>query len=126
MRGSSNEDVATALCPEAARSTQPDARYRQHHRRAYNESHAMRFALTLPLLLCLFTSGMRAQQSDKVQPTLTVRSTLVEVPALVKGKGGEIVFALTPGDFVLTDDGIPQHLTLEEDTDSRPLALAIC
>jgi VWFA-related protein len=86
----------------------------------------MRFAPTLPLLLCLFTSGMRAQQSDKVQPTLTVRSTLVEVPALVKGKGGEIVFALTPGDFVLTDDGIPQHLTLEEDTDSRPLALAIC
>jgi VWFA-related protein len=28
-------------------------------------------------------------------------------------------------DFLLTDDGVPQHLTLDQDTDSQPLALAI-
>jgi len=28
-------------------------------------------------------------------------------------------------DFFLTDDGVPQHLTLDQDTDSQPLALAI-
>ncbi len=86
----------------------------------------MRSACTLTLLLCLATLSVRAQQSDTGQPTLTVRSTLVEVPVLVKAKGGRIVFELTADDFVLTDDGVPQHLTLDQDTDSQPLALAIC
>ena len=48
----------------------------------------MRSARALSLLLCLAAVGARAQQSDKGQPTLTVRSTLVEVPVLVKTKGG--------------------------------------
>jgi VWFA-related protein len=56
---------------------------------------------------------------------LTVRSTLVEVPVLVKTKGGQVVFALTADDFVLTDDGVPQQIRIEQDTDSQPLALAI-
>jgi VWFA-related protein len=54
-----------------------------------------------------------------------VRSTLVEVPALVKAKGGQVIFKLAADDFLLTDDGVPQHLTLDRDTDSQPLALAI-
>jgi VWFA-related protein len=54
-----------------------------------------------------------------------VRSNLVEVPALVKTKHGQVVFALTANDFVLTDNGVPQHLNLIDDTDSQPLALAI-
>jgi VWFA-related protein len=86
----------------------------------------MRSACTLTLLLCVPALGVRAQQSDTGQPTLTVRSTLVEVPVLVKAPGGQTVFELTAGDFVLTDDGIPQHLTLDPDTDWQPLALAIC
>ena len=86
----------------------------------------MRSALILPVLLCLAPVGVSAQQSDPGQATLTVRSTLVEVPALVKTKAGEVVFELTADDFSLTDDGIPQHLTLDPDTDWQPLALAIC
>jgi hypothetical protein len=39
----------------------------------------MRSVCMLSLLLCLAAAGVRAQQSDKGQPTLTVRSTLVEV-----------------------------------------------
>lgn len=84
----------------------------------------MRVGCTLLVLLSLATVG-GAQQSDKDQPTLTVRSTLVEVPILVKTKGGEVVFQLTGDDFLLTDNGVPQHLTLDPDTDSQPLALAI-
>jgi len=42
------------------------------------------------LLLCLATVGLRAQQSDPGQTVLTVRSTLVQVPALVKTKGGQV------------------------------------
>ena len=45
---------------------------------------------------------------------------------MVKTKSGEVVFELTADDFSLTDDGIPQHLTIDPDTDSQPLALAIC
>jgi hypothetical protein len=85
----------------------------------------MRFAWIFSLLLCLAAVGVRAQQSDTGQPTLTVRSTLVQVPVLVKTKGGQVVFALMADDFLLTDDGVPQHLTLDQDTDSQPLALAI-
>jgi len=86
----------------------------------------MRFTRTLALLLCLTSFGAHGQQSDNGQPTLSVRSTLVEVPVLVKAASGQTVFALTADDFVLTDDGTAQHLTLDQDTDSQPLALAIC
>jgi VWFA-related protein len=57
--------------------------------------------------------------------TLSVGSNLVLVPALVKTKNGELVFSLTADDFVLTDNGVPQKLQLEPDTDSQPLALAV-
>ena len=84
----------------------------------------MRSACTL-LLLCLAAVGLGAQQSDQRQPTLRVRSTLVEVPVLLKTKGGEVVFGLTADDFLVTDNGVPQRVTLDQDTDSQPLALAI-
>jgi VWFA-related protein len=51
---------------------------------------------------------------------------VVLVPALAKTKQGSVVFNLTANDFALTDNGIPQQLTLDTDTDSEPLALAIC
>ena len=85
----------------------------------------MRCACSLFFLLCLAAVGVSAQQSDEGQPTLTVRSTLVEVPVLLKAKGGEVVFGLTADDFLVTDNGVPQRLTLDQDTDSQPLALAI-
>jgi VWFA-related protein len=44
---------------------------------------------------------------------------------LVKTSKGEPVFGLTASDFILTDDGIEQRVSLEEDTDSQPLALVI-
>jgi VWFA-related protein len=85
----------------------------------------MRSACALVLLLGLACGGMRAQQDDLAQSTLTVRSNLVVVPALVTTKDGHVVFELKPDDFVLTDNGVPQRLSLEQDTDSQPLALAV-
>jgi VWFA-related protein len=49
----------------------------------------------------------------------------VQVPALVRNKANKLVYSLTANDFVLTDDGVPQKLHLEEDTGSEPLALVI-
>ena len=78
------------------------------------------------LLLAGSAVGVRAQTDPAATATtLTVRSTLVEVPVLVRTHKGEIVYALTAADFVVTDDGVPQQVRLEEDTDSEPLALAI-
>ena len=47
------------------------------------------------------------------------------VPVFVSTNHGQPVFGLKANDFVLTDNGNPQHATLEVDTDSQPLALAI-
>ncbi|MBB5061048.1 VWFA-related protein [Granulicella aggregans] len=58
-------------------------------------------------------------------PSLTAHSTLVLVPALVRTKSGNLVFTLTFEDFVLTDDGVPQKLTLEQDAGGEPLAVVL-
>jgi len=59
------------------------------------------------------------------QSTLSTRSTLVLVPALVRNKAGELVYTLSAENFTLTDDGIPQKLILEQDTGGEPLALVV-
>jgi len=47
------------------------------------------------------------------------------VPVLVTTKAGKVVFELTADDFLVTDNGVPQHVTVDEDSGSQPLALAI-
>src|ERR1700728_1114083 len=85
----------------------------------------MRSACTLTLLLVVTAVGLCYQQNETAQPSLTVRSTLVMVPVLVTTKAGEVVFELTAGDFLVTDNGVPQKVTLDPETDSQPLALVI-
>jgi VWFA-related protein len=89
-------------------------------------------AIATAVLSTVLLSGVAAsaQSSEPSSagsqiPSLTVGSNLVLVPALVKTKAGEIVFSLTADDFILTDNGVPQSLRLEPDTDSQPLALAV-
>ena len=91
-------------------------------------------ALTSITLITLAAIPAALQPQTKAQtptpqtpptPPLTVRTTLVLVPALVRTKTGELIYTLTADDFRLTDDGIPQHLTLEPDTGGEPIALVI-
>src|SRR3984957_14908171 len=72
------------------------------------------------------TAG-KQQTNDARQSGNRIRtsSTVVLVPALVKTKSGETVFSLTRNDFILTDNGVPQTVHLESDTDSQPLALVV-
>lgn len=71
-------------------------------------------------------SSTNQQASTSQQGSaITVRSNLVLVPALVKTRTGEVVFSLTADDFTLTDNGVPQSLQLEPDTDTQPIALAV-
>ena len=69
----------------------------------------------------------KQQTNDHPQSENRIRtsSTVVLVPALVKTKTGETVFSLTAEDFILKDNGVPQTLHLETDTDSQPLALVV-
>ena len=79
--------------------------------------------LGAPLCIAQTTA---AQTSTPAQtPTLSTNSTLVVVPALVRNKAGNLVFTLKANDFTLTDDGVPQKLTLDRNAGSQPLALVV-
>jgi VWFA-related protein len=82
----------------------------------------------LPIAALLLTATASAQQpapEATPQSTITVRSTLVLIPTLVKTKQNQLVYTLTPDDFLATDDGVPQKLTLDADAGAQPLALVI-
>lgn len=85
-------------------------------------------ALALACVTCASTPAAPAQTPappSSQTPTISSQSTLVLVPALVRNKAGQLIFSLKEDDFVLTDDGVPQKLTLEQDTGGEPLALVV-
>jgi VWFA-related protein len=79
--------------------------------------------LACPIALAQVPPGPTAQAP--VSPAVRTQSNVVLVPALVRDEKGELVFTLSADDFRITDDGIEQHLTLDEDTGSEPLALVV-
>jgi VWFA-related protein len=62
--------------------------------------------------------------SALAQTTLRTTTTLVVVPTLVQSSWKEVVFSLKAEDFVVTDNGVAQRVTLEEGT-KRPLSLVV-
>jgi len=58
------------------------------------------------------------------QTTLHTTTTLVVVPTVVQTQEKALVFSLTADDFILTDNGVPQKVTLEEES-KRPLSLVV-
>ena len=70
---------------------------------------------------------LRAQTPPAPPQTsvFTAQTTVVLVPALVRTREGALVYTLKPDDFQLTDDGVPQALTLEPESGSEPLALVV-
>ncbi len=56
--------------------------------------------------------GQTANSQSPTGSDLTAQTSLVIVPALVRSKSGQLVFNLNASDFALTDNGIPQKLTL--------------
>ena len=76
------------------------------------------------IVFCL-TGVCEAQEANAAPAAIKVRSNLVVVPVFVSSRNGHPVFGLKPNEFVLRDNGNIQRATLEEGTDSQPLALAI-
>jgi VWFA-related protein len=90
----------------------------------------LKFSFVIALLLWLSFEAANAQSSGQSSPnaqvpTITTRSNLVLVPVLVKSKAAKVVFSLTAEDFILTDNGVPQAVRVEEDALGQPLALAV-
>jgi len=82
--------------------------------------------IVLIVLLC--GPALMAQEQEPLpapESTFSIRSNLVLVPAMVKTKGGAVVYTLTADDFIVTDDGVAQKLKLEDNTDAQPLALVV-
>ncbi len=71
------------------------------------------------------TAAQTAPEPPQAVTTINVRSTLVVVPALVRTKSGALVYTLTAKDFTLTDNGVEQKLTLEDEAGAQPLALLL-
>ncbi len=71
-----------------------------------------------PVALC--------QASDSSQPfVFTAQTSVVTVPVLVRTRAGKLVFTLKSEDYAVSDDGVPQTITLEQDTGAEPLALVV-
>jgi VWFA-related protein len=90
----------------------------------------LKLAFIVALTLSFAVKTMSAQSKEMPLPnsrvpTLTSRSNLVLVPVLVKSKAAKIVFSLTADDFILTDNGVPQPVRIEEGALGQPLALAV-
>jgi VWFA-related protein len=103
-----------------------------------NTGKAVRIVLLAPIAALLMPVALaQASPPPVTAPVITAapaqnggnvlrtQSTLVLVPALVKTKKGEPVFTLTADRFVVTDDGVPQAIKVEEDTGDQPLALVV-
>jgi VWFA-related protein len=84
----------------------------------------MRRAVLALLLLAATTPILSGQ--DAPQPyTLRTESNVVLLPTQVETKHGEIIYGLKPEQFVVEDNGIPQTIHLDEDTDSLGLSLVV-
>ncbi len=55
----------------------------------------------------------------------TSQTSVVLIPALVRTRTGALVYTLQADDFLVTDDGVAQKVTLEPETGGEPLALVI-
>ena len=58
-------------------------------------------------------------------PTFRTQSNVVLVPALVRGKAGDVVYGLQAKDFVIEDDGVVQNVHLDEAAESEPVSLVV-
>jgi VWFA-related protein len=85
----------------------------------------LRGALCLLGLLAGLSAGAQ-QQASPPATTLSVTSTNVLVPTLVANSKGEVTYGLKAENFLLTDNGVPQKIHLDDDLDTTPVSLVVC
>ena len=82
-------------------------------------------------LLCLSLSALALAQQQPVAPadpqqpyTLQTGAKLVLVPSTVSLKG-QVIYGLKADQFRITDNGVPQPVTLDENADGLGLSLVV-
>lgn len=81
---------------------------------------------TFLCVLLLATSAFAQAPANESQSyTLKTQSNVVLVPTTVQTKHGEMIYALRPEQFVVEDNGVPQAIHLDEDTDALGLSLVV-
>jgi VWFA-related protein len=73
--------------------------------------------------LALHTSAFRAQQQNPY--SFSTQTNLVTLPTQVTTLEGDFVYGLKGSQFVVTDNGIPQHVRLEEAPEQTGLSLVV-
>lgn len=71
--------------------------------------------------ICALPCLLAAQDS----PTIRVDVRLIRVFTSVRNTSGELVGNLDKGDFLLSDNGVPQQITLFERSTAQPLNVAV-
>jgi VWFA-related protein len=81
---------------------------------------------TLITLFAVLSSLLQVDAHAQEAPyTLKTQSNVVLIPTTVQTRHGEILYGLKPSQFVVEDNGAPQTIHLDEDTDSLGLSLAV-
>jgi len=80
-------------------------------------------SLTTVLFLSI-ASSLPAQNNAPATQTIQTTTRLVVVPTLVQTTSNQIVYSLQANDFLLTDKGVPQKISLE-DASRQPLSLVV-
>jgi VWFA-related protein len=70
-------------------------------------------------------SNQPTASPDDQSYTLRTQANVVLVPTTVQTKKGDMLYALKPEQFVVEDNGVPQTIHLDEDTDSLGLSLVV-
>src|SRR5258708_18826745 len=97
----------------------------------------MRFLLSVLLLCPAAAMAQNPPATPPVNPaapgpavpgndqsyTLRTQSNIVLVPTTVQTKHADMLYVLKPNQFVVVDNGAPQPIPLDEDTDSLGLSL---
>ena len=77
--------------------------------------------IVLLLLFSLLAAGLVAQE----EPTFRSQTNLVLVPTLVRDSSDHAVYGLQAKDFILEDNGVPQTVHLDEETQAEPLSIVV-
>jgi VWFA-related protein len=85
----------------------------------------MRTLLTVLILSSAVAAAQEPTPNGDQSYTLRTQSNIVLVPTTIQTKHGDVLYGLKENQFVVEDNGVPQTIHLDEDTDSLGLSLVV-
>src|SRR5271163_3980612 len=85
----------------------------------------MRTLLSVLILSSAFAAAQEPTPNGDQSYTLRTQSNIVLVPTTIQTKHGDMLYGLKQDQFVVEDNGVPQTIHLDEDTDSLGLSLVV-